>query len=200
MTDYAVGDLVILQSGQYAQVTDVQRVPKSLYTVTILDAGKTKPWSTDSNGLYWFEGMYLGTGRPYVMVMFRKRYSKKIKEKVLEYLSEGVNTKTIRSTGHLRWPDDFPVGMRKGGLTGVTIHVNEVERAFPPGTKLDVPHWGLKRPKSGEEQVADIKKNLDKFFEKEKAKHTNPCQCGVEYLKQGIVWWCEGCKTNYVVE
>lgn len=28
----------------------------------------------------------------------------------------------------------------------------------------------------------------------------DPCQCGVEYLKQGIIWWCSVCKNNFVVE
>jgi hypothetical protein len=27
-----------------------------------------------------------------------------------------------------------------------------------------------------------------------------PCDCGVPYLKQGIIWWCEGCKNNFVME
>jgi hypothetical protein len=36
--------------------------------------------------------------------------------------------------------------------------------------------------------------------EEEKAADGNPCQCGVEYVKQGIVWWCEGCKQNFVVQ
>jgi hypothetical protein len=26
-----------------------------------------------------------------------------------------------------------------------------------------------------------------------------PCDCGEEYLKQGRIWWCPGCKENFVV-
>lgn len=27
-----------------------------------------------------------------------------------------------------------------------------------------------------------------------------PCNCGVPYLIQGIVWWCPDCKNNFIVE
>jgi hypothetical protein len=27
-----------------------------------------------------------------------------------------------------------------------------------------------------------------------------PCDCGVGYIKQGIIWWCSSCKTNFVIE
>jgi hypothetical protein len=27
-----------------------------------------------------------------------------------------------------------------------------------------------------------------------------PCLCGEQYVKQGKIWWCPGCKENFVVE
>lgn len=56
-------------------------------------------------------------------------------------------------------------------------------------------HKGIKLEMAKESLVAKYTQT-----EEEKRKDGNPCQCGVEYTKQGIIWWCPGCKKNYVME
>ena len=56
-------------------------------------------------------------------------------------------------------------------------------------------HKGIKLAMAKESLIAKYTQS-----EEERKKDGNPCGCGVEYTKQGIVWWCPGCKQNYVVE
>jgi len=78
------------------------------------------------------------------------------------------------------------------------ILISELDALLSMGFPLHVAKKTLigKYVGGGEPTISDN----GKYIDLEDAHLGSPCKCGKPYMKQGKIWWCPGCKENFVVD